>query len=73
MLVSCLYFQGLGMTQTLAALQAACDFSGMMPIFLFHLCIASCPTSHGLQEGPLPIINTIARNERAGTFVMPYH
>lgn len=56
---------------------AAWDFSGMMPIFLFHLCTASCPRSHGLQEGPFPVISTIAINERACTawtaFVMQYH
>lgn len=52
---------------------AACDVSGMMPIFLFHLWTAFCPRSRGLQEGLLPIINTIATNEKAGTFVMWYH
>lgn len=52
---------------------AACDFSGMMPILLSHLCTASCPRSHALQEGPFPIISTIAINERACTFAMQYH
>lgn len=46
---------------------AACDVCGMTPIFLFRLWTASCPRSPGL------ILNTTARNERAGTLVMRYH
>jgi len=41
----------------------------MMPIFPFCVWTISCSRSPGLIEGLPPIINTVARNERAGTFV----